>query len=53
MSQYLTRLEISNVGNVEEEIQTQYTKRVSIVEVVDEKGNHGNQSQDQTHGMNW
>ena len=39
MSQYLTRLEISNVGNVEEEIQSQYLKRVNIVEVVDENGN--------------
>ena len=39
MSQYLTRLEISNVGNVEEEIQSQYLKRVNIVEVVDQDGN--------------
>ena len=38
MSAYLTRLEIANVGNVDEEIQTQYLKRVSIVEVVDQNG---------------
>ena len=39
MSQYLTRLEISNVGNVEEEQQSQYLKRVTIVEVIDQDGN--------------
>jgi hypothetical protein len=39
MSQYLKRLEISNVGNVEEELQSQYLKRVDIVEVVDQDGN--------------
>ena len=39
MSQYLKRLEISNVGNVEEEIQSHYLKRVHIVEVVDSDGN--------------
>ena len=39
MSQYLKRLEISNVGNVEEEQQSHYLKRVHIVEVVDSDGN--------------
>ena len=39
MSQYLKRLEISNVGNVEEEQQSHYLKRVHIVEVVDQDGN--------------
>jgi hypothetical protein len=39
MSQYLKRIEIANVGNVEEEIQSQYLKRVHIVEVVDSDGN--------------
>ena len=39
MSQYLKRLEISNVGNVEEEAQSHYLKRVHIVEVVDQDGN--------------
>jgi len=39
MSQYLKRLEISNVGNVAEELQSHYLKRVNIVEVVDQDGN--------------
>ena len=39
MSQYLKRIEISNVGNVEEEIQSHYLKRVHVVEVVDSDGN--------------
>ena len=39
MSHYLKRLEISNVGNVEDEQQSHYLKRVNIVEVVDQDGN--------------
>jgi len=39
MSQYLKRLDIANVGNVEEEQQSHYLKKVHIVEVVDQDGN--------------
>jgi len=39
MSHYLKRLDIANVGNVEEEKQSHYLKRVNIVEVVDQDGN--------------
>lgn len=39
MSHYLKRLDIANVGNVEQENQSHYLKRVNIVEVVDQDGN--------------
>jgi hypothetical protein len=39
MAQYLKRIDIANVGNVEEEAPSHYLKRVNIVEVVDQDGN--------------
>ena len=39
MSQYLKRIDIANVGNVAEEQQSHYLKRVHVVEVIDQDGN--------------